>query len=503
MYDLLMLCKLSSLVEKSHLLNGPLGLSTDVIIWCLSVVTRHKDKKMDTNMEVIPASEVTIKVYKYRWVAMFIFCLFTIINFMQFLQFTIIANVVTKYYGVKSFAVDLTGLIFFLAFILLFSPISYLIEKYSLKVTAVVSTGLTLLGNLVKLLCADPNRFYVVLIGQAFCAIGQVYMMSIPSKFASVWFGANEVSTACAIAVLGTQLGAAIGSVVPPLIVKKTDKDVGESLRNMMIYNAILSVVVFIIVAALFTFVLVFRSRPKLPPSQSQLHLLDTNQEPPSFLENFKTLIKNRDFLLLLLSFGLFNGLWNSFGILINTLYINYFPDGESDVGVITLIAIISGGCIGSLVFGLILDKTHQFKKTASGVMLLASATFISVVYTFLTQSRIGTYITIPIFGFFAASGLVISFEYSLEVTYPIPESVSCSILNATAFLFAIICSVTLEWLLDVIGYVNSFIIVLAALLLCPVMIFFISSNLRRRDANLAHQNNNLATSISTETIPS
>ncbi|KAF7277493.1 hypothetical protein GWI33_007079 [Rhynchophorus ferrugineus] len=71
-----------------------------------------------------------IKVLKYRWVILAIFDLISILNFMQLLQFSIISNIVSKYYDVEDFYVDLTGLVFFISYILLFYPIGYLIEKY-------------------------------------------------------------------------------------------------------------------------------------------------------------------------------------------------------------------------------------------------------------------------------------------------------------------------------------------------------------------------------------
>lgn len=69
----------------------------------------------------------------------------------------------------------------------------------------------------------------------------------------------------------------------------------------------------------------VFRARPKLPPSQSQLMLL-SQEEDLHFLSECKKSLKIKDFLIILLVFGVFIGIWNSFAILVNTLYINYFP---------------------------------------------------------------------------------------------------------------------------------------------------------------------------------
>lgn len=429
-----------------------------------------------------PTTNVEMKVYRYRWVQLFIFCLFTVINFMQFLQFTIIANVITKYYGVDTSLVDISGLVFFVVYIVLFLPISFLIEKYNLKVTAIVSTGLTLVGNVIKIFCGHPDRFYLILIGQTFCAIGQVYMLSIPTKFASTWFGANEVSTACALAVLGTQLGAALGALFPPFLVTKgeTDEQIGNGIFNMGLLYAVPTGVIFLIV------ILFFRARPKLPPSRSQVQLLTQSEEDPKFFQNCKTLLKNKDYLLILFSFGITSGLWNSFGIVVNTLYITYFPNGEKDIGIISLTAIIAGGCFGNVLWGHILDKYHLFKKTAFAVLTFSSITYVLMACSIMLKSRIATYFTIPIFGFFTASSLVISYEYALEVTYPIPESVSCSLVNAFIFLFGIIATYVIEGLMDSAGHLAAHIFVFSTFIICTITTLFISSNLKRREANLA-----------------
>lgn len=436
---------------------------------------------MDQTTE--PAGD--IKVFKYRWIQMIIFCLFSVINTIQLMQFTIIANVIIIYYNTDSFLVDITGLIFFIINILLFLPISFLIEKYSLKVTAVVSTGLTLVGLIIKVFAADPSRIYVVFIGQAFCAIGQVYMLNIPSKFASTWFGPNEVSTACAIAVLGTQLGAAIGAFIPSFVVEKGEniEDIGRGIYHMTLYNAIAGAIIFLIV------VLFFRSRPKLPPSISQLQLLTQVEEDKlKFWKDCKLLMKNRDYLIILAVFGVVNGVWNAFAIVINSFYTHYFPNGENDIGIISLVTIILGGCIGSVVFGFILDKTHQFKRTSLTVLACGTITYIFYVISIVSEARIATFITIPIFGFFIASTLAIAYEFTIEVTYPIPESVSCSILNAFIFFFAIIVTFIIEAVLNVVGYLYTQVIIFVILGICTIGIIFISNNLKRRDANLTNQ---------------
>ncbi|XP_019872023.1 uncharacterized MFS-type transporter C09D4.1 [Aethina tumida] len=427
-----------------------------------------------------------IKVYKYRWVMLSIFCLFTINNFVQFLEYSIIADIITKYYGVDSFAVDISGLIFFIMYLLAFLPISYLIEKYSMKVTAITSTSLTLMGNLVKLLSTPKDKFYLVIIGQGLCAIGQVYMITIPSKFAAMWFGAEEVSTACALAILGTQFGAALGSILPTLMVKDgTDDEVANGLMTMLIFHAVFSGVTLGIV------ILFFRSKPEVPPSLSQLNLTQEFNFKELWV-SLKKLLRNKDFLIIIICFGMSNGLWNAFGIVLNSLYTEYFPKNGRDAGIIASIAIITGGCIGSLIFGLILDKTHQFKRVTFLTLLASSISLICVLVVFENKSRVGTFIAIPGFGFFLASTLVIGFEYSIEASYPIPESLSCCILNASIYIFAIINTLIMEVLFDSIGYMYSIVTCIVVIFVMSLLVLLMSSNLRRRDANLAKEITNL-----------
>lgn len=70
-----------------------------------------------------------------------------------------------------------------------------------------MASSLTTCGVLIRLFSVSPDFYFIVLIGQTLTAAAQVFIMSLPSKVAAIWFGSKEVSTACAFAVLGTQLG--------------------------------------------------------------------------------------------------------------------------------------------------------------------------------------------------------------------------------------------------------------------------------------------------------
>lgn len=64
----------------------------------------------------------------------------------------------------------------------------------------------TCLGSWIKATGVHPDTFYVVFIGQAIVAASQVFILALPTKLAAVWFGPDQVSSACGLGVFGNQV---------------------------------------------------------------------------------------------------------------------------------------------------------------------------------------------------------------------------------------------------------------------------------------------------------
>lgn len=64
----------------------------------------------------------------------------------------------------------------------------------------------TALGSWIKVLGVAPHLFYVALFGQTVTAMSQVFILGVPPNVAAVWFGAEQVSSACSIGVFGNQV---------------------------------------------------------------------------------------------------------------------------------------------------------------------------------------------------------------------------------------------------------------------------------------------------------
>lgn len=73
-------------------------------------------------------SSVEIQVYKRRWILLVLCVLYTAVSYMQWIQFSIIANIIMKYYNVTSVMVDWTSMIFMVTYIILVFPVSYFMD---------------------------------------------------------------------------------------------------------------------------------------------------------------------------------------------------------------------------------------------------------------------------------------------------------------------------------------------------------------------------------------
>lgn len=78
-----------------------------------------------------------------------------------------------------------------------------------LRWALIVAAGLTSLGSWVKVGSVGRDRFWVTMSGQVVVAVGQVFMLFLPPRLASVWFGPDQVSLACSLGFIGILVSAA------------------------------------------------------------------------------------------------------------------------------------------------------------------------------------------------------------------------------------------------------------------------------------------------------
>ncbi|KAJ7422995.1 Feline leukemia virus subgroup C receptor-related protein 1 [Pitangus sulphuratus] len=320
---------------------------------------------------------VETRLSRRRLAVLAVFSCYSLVNAFQWIQYSILSNVFAVFYGVSFTQIDWLSMVYMVAYVPLILPATWLLDARGLRLTALLGSGLNALGAWLKCGSLAPQRYPITLAAQAVCAVAQVFILGLPSRIASVWFGPTEVSTACAVAVLGNQLGTAIGFLLPPVLVPNTPNDIDLMAHNISIMfygTAIVSTLLFFLTGV------VFEEKPKYPPSHSQAVLLTKPPEDYSYKQSITNLFKNTPFVLLLISY-------------VALMETNWFLT-KRDEG----------------------EECKDAKGFSSYPCLFRSIRL-----------------------FFMTGYLPLGFEFAVEITYPESEGTSSGLLNASAQIFGIL----------------------------------------------------------------
>ncbi|XP_063354183.1 heme transporter FLVCR2 isoform X1 [Pelmatolapia mariae] len=422
---------------------------------------------------------VTTRLYTRRWMIVFLFSSYSLINAYQWIQYAIISNIIMKFYKVEAFAVDWLSMVYMLTYIPFIFPVTWLLDIKGLRVTALIANALNCAGTWIKVASAKPSLFWVTMLGQFMSSFAQVFILGMPSRLASVWFGANEVSTACSIGVFGNQLGIAIGFLVPPILVPNVDDmdELAHHISIMFYISAGLATAIFVLV------VIVFQEKPEIPPSQAQAQARNMQPDEYSYTASILSLLRNKPFMLLVVSYGLNVGCFYAISTLLNRMIIEHYPGEEVNAGRIGLTIVIAG-MAGSLICGIWLDKTKTYKQTTLAVYILSLIGMLVYAFTLNLGHLWVVFVTAGVLGFFMTGYLPLGFEYAVELTYPESEGTSSGLLNCSAQIFGIIFTIAQGKIMDYWGTLAGNIFLCIFLLIGTVLTGFIKSDLRRQKAN-------------------
>jgi MFS family permease len=344
------------------------------------------------------------RVYPYRWVILLAFMSIIAVNQLLWITFAPITSNAVQYYRVSELSIGLLSLSFMIVYVLVSFPASWVIDTYGVRIGIGIGAALTGIFGLVRgLVASDYN---LVLIAQIMIAIGQPFILNAVTTVAARWFPIQERATATGLGSLAIYLGILAGLALTPYLA------IHSSIPDLLVRYGIVSI------AAMLIFFLFIRERPPSPPCPP-------DQESRSLaLEGLSKMIRQRDFVLLLLIFfvglGAFNAITTWIEEVLNPRGFSITQAGNAG-GVM-----IFGGILGALVIPLLSDRYRRRVPFLILAILGATVGLIGVTYA-------GTYslllIASFIFGFFLLSAGPIGFQYGAEITYPAPEGTSNGLL--------------------------------------------------------------------------
>ncbi|GFR16610.1 feline leukemia virus subgroup C receptor-related protein 2, partial [Trichonephila clavata] len=346
----------------------------------------------DTNGDV-PQKNVTIKVYKRRLWVLGLFSFSSMMSAMTFPQYVSMANINSCFYGVSSEAIDWTAMIILVVYLVFIFPVSSLINYMDLRWTVICTGFWNVMAAATQFATLNPDSFPFVMVVSFFAALSNLFVLGVPPALAAKWFPSQELSRACSFGVFGNQLGVALGFVFSPLIVpadcsRKDLISIGK--RNIAYILTAVNIVVFILIT--FT----FQNAPKNPPSLAQAQKRKKSSE--SHTQIIMSMMKNPNFILILIVYGLMVGSYYALGTVLNSLILHFFPHKEIEVGWMGLLFVVCG-LMGSMIGGFSLDSTHKFKETSLAICVCSLVTFLIFSGCLYVNHLWVQFVTISIFG--------------------------------------------------------------------------------------------------------
>jgi len=342
-----------------------------------------------------------VKVYRARWLMLAVFGIMASMTQVLWLTFAPITGPAAAFYGKPDLMIGLLSMVFMIVYILAAIPAAWAIDTWGFKAAAGLGAVLSAVFAILRGLFASD--YTIVLLAQVGIALGQPLVIGAITKVAARWFPVRERATASGLGTLALYVGHLAAMLLSPRLFLS----LGMS-RMLVIYGVAMA-------AAAVLFLAVAREHPPTPAGRDERVLM---------FDGLKSMLRRRDFLLLLAIFFLGLGLFNSVSTWVEDIV---RPRGFTVSQAGTLGALmLAGGIAGAIAIPLFSDKLRRRKPFV--VLALLGLLPGLVGMTYATGSAL-LYLSGFVFGFFLLSAGPIAFQYAAEITHPAPEGTSNSLL--------------------------------------------------------------------------
>ena len=343
----------------------------------------------------------TVKAYPARWLVLAVFVVMASMTQVLWLSFAPITGPAAAFYGRSDLMIGLLSMVFMIVYIVAAIPAAWAIDTWGFKAAAGLGAVLSAVFALLRgFFAAD---YTIVLVAQIGIALGQPLVIGAITKVAARWFPARERATAAGLGTLALYVGPLAAMLLSPALFLR----LGMA-RMLVVYGLAMA-------AAAVLFLAVARERPPTPAGSDARVLM---------FDGLRSMLRRRDFLLLLAIFFIGLGLFNSVSTWVEDIV---RPRGFtiSQAGALGAM-MLAGGIAGAIALPFASDKARRRKPFV--VLALVGLLPGLIGITFATGPAL-LFLSGFLFGFFLLSAGPIAFQYAAEITHPAPEGTSNSLL--------------------------------------------------------------------------
>lgn len=400
----------------------------------------HLPQVPQVTMSHVAAEEYIM--YKSRWIGMFAIFMLNLSTGLVWLTFNAVTKISETWLKADKSQVNLTVILYFVAYIIMSSFSGYIFEKWGIKKALIVGGVINLVGTWTRYFASfidqDPKdfnaRLTVVLIGQFIAAAGQPFFLNAPPKYAAVWFSESTRTTGTTIGSVSNPFAAAVAMIVIPELCKSPN-DMQFTLLIVAIVAAIA------LIPAIF-----MPNMPPTPPSSSAAMALAEAADEPFWI-SIRKISTNRHFWVLFTSFSIYVAFFNAFSSLINQI-VEPYGYTDDDAGLFGACLIIAG-IIGAGICGAVVDKTKKHALLLKAFTPLVGLAYVAFIFAVRKDFFAWICVVCVFIGFLSFGLLPVALELGVECTYPIPPSASTSLLWMGGQTFAVIFLVVGDKLRD------------------------------------------------------
>jgi cyanate permease len=385
-----------------------------------------------------------VKVYRYRWLVLAAFVVVACMTQVLWITFAPITGAAAAFYGKSDLMIGLLSMVFMIVYILVVLPAAWAIDTWGFR--AAVGLGAVLSAVFALLRGLFATNYTIVLLAQVGIAVGQPLVIGAITKIAARWFPVRERATASGVGTLALYLGPLAAMLLSPYLYLR----IGMS-RMLLLYGVAT-------VAAAAFFLLVAREHPPTPAGRDERVLM---------FDGLKSMLRQRDFLFLLVMFFVGLGLFNSVSTWVEDII---RPRGFtiSQAGALGGLMLV-GGIVGAIIIPLVSDKTRRRKPFI--VMALVGLIPGLLGMTYATGAGL-LLLSGFAFGFFLLSAGPIGFQYAAEITHPAPEGTSNSLLLLMGQVSGVAFIMAMDALKDpATGAMTTSLLVLTALVVAAAVL--------------------------------
>ncbi len=394
------------------------------------------------------------KTYKKRWLILAVLVPIIVATEIYWLAFAPISSSVEKFFGVDEMSITLFAMSYMFMYILLAAPASWMVDKHGYKASVTVGVVLMVIPAIIRYFFA--TSYTVAIVCQFAMAAAQPFLINISTKVPSNWFPVKERATASGILVMAQYIGFII-----PMAFSAQLYSLG--MKNMM------GVFALITIAAAISAMVFAKEKPPVMPGPPE-------PKEDMNLKSIKALLRNRQYLIVLLIGFISIGLLNTLLSMIESIL---EPKGmmalSGTAGVIFIIA----GVIGAVIVPMFSDKIQKrmvLIKTGilSLVVLLTLLAFIDVSVIVL--------IIYGVIGFLVMGLAPILFQHGAEAAYPSKEGTSFGLIMLMGQVSGLIFVFAFEMISEASILWSMLFLLLFAIIQLPAMFKMKETQLYLRD---------------------